>query len=143
MIAETTWKVGGNTDANIRFVVPKTAYANEITNPAESTTYSSKIGLMYVSDYGFAASSSAWSTVLDDYNSSSITSVNWMYMGLYEWTISRGADDSVDAFYVSYVGHVSSGGVDRGIAVRPVFYLASTATYSSGTGTSSNPIRIG
>ena len=51
-IAITIWKVGGNTDANIRNVVPSTAYQNEVVNPVttnttdNATTYSAKIGLM-------------------------------------------------------------------------------------------------
>ena len=93
-IATTTWKAGGNTSANINYVVPATAYANEITSPVttkttdNATTYSAKIGLMYVSDYGFAADPSAWTTNLSSY--SSYKWVNWMYLGSTEWTISRG-----------------------------------------------------
>ena len=139
-IATTTWKVGGNTLANIRDAVPKTAYANEITNSASSTTYSSKIGLMYISDYGFAASSTAWSTTLYSYNS--YTSVNWMYLGSTEWTISRRSDNSSEVFYVSW-GQVGNEETFYTFEVRPVFYLASSATYSSGMGTSDNPYRLG
>ena len=32
-IAETIWKVGGNTEANIQSQPAKTAYQNEIVNP--------------------------------------------------------------------------------------------------------------
>ena len=96
-IATVTWKVGGNTDANIRNVVPATTYQNEIVNPVttnttdNATTYSAKIGLMYVSDYGFAASPEAWTLTMSSYNNTTATNNNWMYMGLYEWTISRTA----------------------------------------------------
>ena len=60
-ISETTWKVGGNTDKNIRDVIPSVAYQNEIVGPVTTNTsdnateYSAKIGLMYARDYGFAA----------------------------------------------------------------------------------------
>ena len=96
-IATVTWKVGGNTYANIRNVVPATTYQNEIVNPVttnttdNATTYSAKIGLMYVSDYGFAASPEAWTLTMSSYNNTTATNNNWMYMGLYEWTISRTA----------------------------------------------------
>ena len=144
MISTTTWKVGGNTWSNIGEAVPKTAYANEITNPVtnttdNATTYSAKIGLMYVSDYGFAADSSAWSTTLDSYGS--YKSVNWMYLGSDEWTISRDSDSSGIVFYV-YSGLSNDSYVASCFAVRPVFYLTSLVLYPSGSGTSSDPIRI-
>ena len=71
-IATTTWKVGGNTYANIVTKTPSVAYQNEIVNPDatnttdNATTYDAKIGLMYVSDYGFAASPSAWDLALSN-----------------------------------------------------------------------------
>ena len=148
-IAETTWKVGGNTWANIGTQPAKTAYQNEIVNPETTnskdnkTEYSAKIGLMYASDYGFAAAPSAWTTQLSSYNGDAIKNVNWMYMGLVEWTISRIADDSSAAFYVYYDGHVDGRlvGYDA-YGVRPVFNLSSSVKFSSGDGTSSNPIRL-
>ena len=150
-IATTTWKVGGNTYANIRDVIPATAYQNEIVNPVTTNTtdnateYTAKIGLMYVSDYMYAAPQDKWTLVgngsaTTDYRAA--TSVNWMYMGLYEWTISRLADDSGGAFTVDYDGYVSDDGVDYYNAVRPSFSLLSSVTYSKGDGTQNSPIRI-
>ena len=148
-IAETTWKVGGNTWANIGEQPAKTAYQNEIVSPVttnttdNATTYSAKIGLMYASDYGFAAAPSAWTANLNTYNGDAIKNVNWMYMGLVEWTISRRADRSDHAFRVSFTGIVSYQWVDlSALAVRPVFYLSSSVTYAEGDGTQSSPIRI-
>lgn len=89
-IVETTWKIGGNTWENIGSVIPATAYLNEVIN--QTTIINAKIGLIYISDYGFSASPSSWATILSSYNNSNITAVNWMHMGLYEWTISRRSD---------------------------------------------------
>ena len=157
-IATTTWKVGGNTDANIYSKTPSVAYQNEVINPVTTNTtdntteYTAKIGLMYVSDYGFAADPSAWTTTLDNYDSSSVTAVNWMYLGLYEWTISRRAAVSNFAFYVANGGFVHFNDVyhndllpDRvgnGFGVRPSFNLESSITYVSGDGTQDSPIII-
>ena len=148
-IAETTWKVGGNTWANIGTQPAKTAYQNEIVSPVttnttdNATTYSAKVGLMYVSDYGFAAAPSAWTANLDTYNGEAIKNVNWMYMGLHEWTISRSADTSYVAFLVNNTGRVYRGTVGNpAYGVRPVFNLSSSVKFSSGDGTSSNPIRL-
>ncbi len=142
-IAKHTWKVGGNTASNIHNVTVPNTYKNEIATPVENTTYEAKVGLMYVSDYGYAAAPSAWTTNLKSYNSSSVTSVNWMYMGLYEWTISRRSDYSNHAFYVSKSGHVSGDrAVSNTLAVRPVLYLASETAYAGGNGTAGSPLLI-
>ena len=151
-IATTTWKVGGNTYANIRDVIPATAYQNEIVNPVTTNTtdnateYSAKIGLMYVSDYGFGADPSAWTTTLYNYdgsvNGSTIRSLNWMHMGYYEWTISRSAVGSDDAFGVGRGGGVVRDNVDDDLAVRPSFNLESSTTYVSGSGSADDPMVI-
>ena len=151
-IAMTTWKVGGNTNANIYEVVPATTYQNEIVNPDptystdNATEYTAKIGLMYASDYGFAADPSAWTTTLRNYigsvNGSTIRSLNWMYMGLHEWTISRYADYSFFAFLVYHYGYVSSYNVIISYGVRPSFYLESSTAYVSGSGSSDDPMVI-
>ena len=98
---------------------------------------------MYASDYGFAAAPSAWTTALYSYDGAAIKNVNWMYMGLYEWTISRNADDSYDAFRVYNTGDVSHNNVgDDAYAVRPVFYLTSSVNYVSGSGSATDPIVV-
>ena len=141
-IATHTWKVGGNTYSNIYYETAPNAYINEITSPAEETTYDAKVGLMYVSDYGYAAAPSAWNTTLDNYYSSSVRSVNWMYMGLYEWTIARSSGSSDNIFRVSISGMVDSNCVYYYYALRPVFYLTSETAYKSGSGTISSPILL-
>ena len=148
-IADTTWKVGGNTGANIKYQPAKTAYQNEIVSPVttnatdNATTYSAKVGLMYASDYGFAAAPSAWTANLNTYNGEAIKNVNWMYMGLYDWTISRNADNLSSAFCVVNTGMVDSGYVGGyAFGARPVFNLTSSVNYVSGSGTATDPILV-
>ena len=147
-IATVTWKVGGNTWANIGTKTSSVAYTNEITNPVttnttdNATTYSAKIGLMYVSDYGFAASPDAWTLTMSSYNNTTATNNNWMYMGLYEWTISRDADRSDRAFDVDFGGNVSNFNVHGNYGVRASFNLESSVSYVSGSGSMSDPIVI-
>ena len=147
-IAETTWKVGGNTYANIADVIPSVAYQNEILNPVTTNTtdnateFSAKIGLMYASDYGFAAAPSAWTANLSSYNGEAIKNVNWMYMGLLEWTISRSAVGAYGVFTVYNTGNVSSNNANYALALRPVFNLSSSVNYASGSGTAADPILV-
>ena len=145
-IATTTWKVGGTTPDNIMNAVPSVAYTNEITNPAENTTYSAKIGLMYASDYGFGAVPEAWTTIINYYgekiNGTPISSQNWMSMGYNEWTISHLLVSDNVVYTLDYLGHVGNMSIRDSYGVRPVFNLLSSVTYASGDGTLSNPIRI-
>ena len=138
-IATTTWKVGGGSSTYL-YDVPTTAYQYEVGSSASTTTYEAKIGLMYASDYGFAASSSAWTTKLSSYSSN--TSKNWLYLGSYEWTISRYSGGTTGAFVVGGSGGVGSDAVTSSCAARPSFNLESSVKYVSGSGTIENPIRI-
>ena len=150
-IAETTWKVGGNTWANIGTKPAKTAYQNEIVSPVTTNTtdnatdYSAKIGLMYVSDYMYAAPQDKWTLVGNNSDASTdyraTTSVNWMYMGLNEWNISRRANDAYTVFYVESTGDVYIS-ARNALAIRPVFYLTSSVNYASGSGTAADPILV-
>ena len=151
-IAITTWKVGGGTYENIGTSVPKTAYQNEVGSSASSTTYGAKIGLMYVSDYYYSASPSAWTLV--GHNSSDATkdyraakTINWLSLGSYEWTISRNSEFTNGAFLVagagvSGAGYVSYSNVLSSNGVRPSFNLESSVKYVSGSGSMSDPVRI-
>ncbi len=151
-IATTIWKVGGNAEAKIETVIPSIAYQNEIVNPNainstdNATEYSTKIGLMYVSDYYYSASPSAWTLV--GYDSDEIkdyriaTGDNWMYMGDHECTLSRRTEVSNFVFFVNLKGFVGSNGVKHDYAMRPSFNLESFVTYKFGSGTMNNPIRI-
>ena len=146
-IATTTWKVGGGTYANISQSVPATAYQYEVGSSA-STTVDKKIGLMYVSDYYYSASPSAWTLMgyndddeTKDYSAAKTT--NWLFLGSTEWTISRGSDDTYSAFGVDSIGSAPLfGRVSRGFAVRPSFNLLSSVKYVSGSGSMSDPVRV-
>ena len=146
-IATTTWKVGGGTPANISEVVPATAYKNEVGSSASRTIVNKKIGLMYVTDYYYSASPSAWTLV--GYNSSDATkdyraakTTNWLYLDSTEWTISRYSDDTYDAFAVFSTGYVGRYVVVTSRGVRPSFNLESSVKYVSGSGSMSDPVRV-
>ncbi len=142
LIAETTWHLGGMTS---RDNTAKAFYNGERNNTGYGSnpiTYSDEIGLMYPSDYGYAASPDAWATVIGDYDSSTITSNNWLYMELDEWTVTPNSSSSDYVFNVSSNGYLDSYSARLGYAARPVFYLESNVELSGGTGTSSDPYRL-
>ena len=148
MIADITWYVGGITRANGHNSNAKTAYDYEVgANKDTTTTVSSKIGMMYVSEYYYAASKDYWTlpganNEGNDYRTA--VNDNWLYTGLYEWAISRYSVGSDDAYGVSGGGYIVGDAVSGlgGRAVRPSFSLSSSIKFTSGEGTVIYPIRI-
>ena len=147
LIDNHEWIVGGNTIENIQEVTVKLVYRNEIINPISNTTYIAKIGLMYVSDYEYAANSTYWNYVGYTYSGPDYRDAinnNWMHMGLNEFTITlRNYNNNVHIIAANgSVSFVEARGSYTPTAVRPVFYLNSDVAYISGTGTQSDPFRI-
>ena len=144
LIAPTTWHLGGMTSPTN---TAKEFYDGERNNAgygSNPTTYTDEIGLMYPSDYGYAASPDAWTNNLFSYNNSTITASNWLYMGLYEWPITpRSSDSSPDhLFRVSFNGALYTYNGYLGYSARPVFYLESNVQLQGGSGTSIDPYTL-
>ena len=146
--ANTTWYLGGTSTNQ---ATPKQFYGYE----RGTTVYSGRptsditaIGLMYPSDYGYAASPDYWSYPF--YSSSGGSSdyrfainSNWLYLGSVEWTITPNSSNSNYVFYVFYNGIVDNYyNARRGNAVRPVFYLKSNVALVDGVGSSGDPYRV-
>ena len=123
---------------------PKSIYQNEYVNGTLIGGSSNKIGLISVSDYGYASSSKVWNTSVDD---KAAQKENWL-SNLYTWSISVSFSGTVGSYdYSVERAYVVGGGIiemDIPIAdtVRPAFYLASSVTYAGGSGTRTDPIRI-
>ena len=108
------------------------------------TNYTSKLALMYPSDYGYASSGCRrGEQTLNDYNNDACISTNWLYYNYYEWTLAANIVSEATAFSIWYDGRFDStfGTSDR-ISVRPVTYLTSNVKIASGTGTSSDPYQL-
>ena len=135
-IATHSWKVGGM--ARDTSATAKDYYDTEVGTGQSGYEETMKIGLMYVSDYGYGASEEYWTTELNNYEPT--VDSNWMYLGAYEWLISR--TSGINTFYVYSSGYVGDGRVDLTNAVRPSFYLESDVTYASGSGSMTDPLKI-
>ena len=142
-IKEAIWYLEGDIDCN-GIIGMKTNYINEITKSTK--TIQEKIGLIYVSDYGYAASPDHWTTDLTNYEPAS--NDIWLN-GNNEWTItnitrlSEFAEDVHVIFTDFVVGSYFDGKTVKDLyAVRPVFYLNSDVKLTSGIGTQTDPYRI-
>ena len=153
MIKDVTWYLGGFKYDEYRNYNVKQFYAGErdsngygsnptIYGPENANGNSTKIGLMYPSDYGYAAYPDAWTTNLYSYSSSTIIDNNWLYMGLVEWLITHNLSEVNQCLRISYDGPVLTISANAGYSVRPVFYLKSNILYVEGDGTKASPYRI-
>ena len=137
LIAESTWQVGGMHFSNTN--TAKQYYDVEVGTGQSGYEETMKIGLMYVSDYGYGANPEKWTTTLTEDN---FGTDNWIYFSSNEWTISQHNPLFTFSIDSSYGGRVIIIQNIRLFAVRPSFYLNSTVTYISGSGTQSDPFRI-
>ena len=139
LIAETTWQVGGMTQNNS--YTTKQYYDVEVGTGQSGYEETMKIGLMYVSDYGYGASPEKWTTALYEEN---YGTDNWLYLDSNDWFISCLTVSMSNAFFVksNNGGSVNNTTVSNALAVRPSFSLESSVVLTGGTGTASDPYRI-
>ena len=134
IIEDTSWKISANvTKAEY---TPSEFYVEE---KIDSSVGTSKVGLINASDYGFAASPSAWTLNLTNYNDTVATSNNWIFINVNEWILPSG--DSGYVFYLSNTGDLPSyGQANSAYNVRPTLYLQASVKYAGGLGTKDSPI---
>lgn len=140
-IVNLTWNTGGVlTTYGLGTVY--NAYSYEVGLNKNDSYVTNKIGLLYLSDYGYAASNSYWTYNLSAY--SAAKSGNWLDdAGLNEWIMTANKNNINQAYYIASNGNVSTIGVTTPLHVRPVFYLDVIMKRTGGSGTVSDPYRLG
>lgn len=139
MIVNYSWIVGGNSYDSLLNSKPAGVFKNEVIN--SKNVFEARIGLMYASDFLYAADPSSWTNSSSTYNNSLNS---WLYMGINEFTITKISDTTDQVVRINKDGHLENFGVYRAEpnSVRPVFVLSENVRYITGDGTYTNPIRI-
>ena len=133
-IESTTWYLG---PSDTEEYTARQFYNKEHN---KSKTCTDKIGIMYVSDYGFAALPKYWKIIVGNYDGDGANN-DWIYIPETEqWTIVSNTSDKV--YHVSGIGWVFIAKPSSAEPVRPVFSLSTDVTFSSGNGTPGNPFII-
>ena len=143
----TAWFLGGISTSNL---TPKEVYLLEIgkSGDLENTqTDIGAVGLMHVSDYGYAASPSYWTYVFhsatgENHDYREAISENWLYSGKSEWTLTVDNTTNNNVYSLYGSGKVDRNGARNAFMVRAVIYLNASAIYSSGDGTINNPYTL-
>jgi len=117
-------------------------YKNGVAGDADATT-TGAIGLMYPSDYGYAAyginCDNKTSMTLYNYENG-CASVDWLLLeNTWEWLISPRPDNAYSAFNVGGGIGAYGGDVFSGAVARPVLYLEADVMIASGSGTKADP----
>lgn len=145
MIVPVTWYLGGGSDVALtadqmysyeRGTAHYGSYPTTLTNK--------KVGLMYVSDYAYAAFYQACSRdTLLNYYTGNCTVNNWLYGQVYEWTITP-YTPLANGVYLIYVNGplYYEEGVNMGYTVRPVVYLDANVYLLDGDGSETDPYII-
>ena len=137
------WYLGGH---NSNTVQPKKMYEYERGTTVFSgytdiakTEWTGPVGLIYPSDYGYAADRTHCTETLFNYYYATCTENNWLYKNSNYRIMSPDSDDSRSVFLVYSSGSVVGLNAYNALGVRPAIYLKSNILIESGDGSSSNP----
>ena len=106
------------------------------------------VGLIYPSDYGYASGKLCSDSVSVNSYNESCKDRNWIFNNSNQWLITPRSDSSYLVFYLNSTGTVSiiyiptPEGAAKLRNVRPTFFLTSTTTIVSGTGSIDDPYVI-
>ena len=138
MVEDVYFNVGAGDDT---YKTAANYYTQEIATHATST---SKIGLMYASDWGYAIE--GFTGVLGGSGSPQNSSdKNWLYSNGEELTMSAYSYGNFSSSLRTTIDGYLNGNLSPsyGASTRPVLYLKSNVYVVSGTGTKVDPYRIG
>ena len=135
MVEDVYFNVGAG---DYKFKTASNYYTQEI---ATHTTSTSKIGLMYASDWGYAIK--GFTGVLGgDGSPENLSDKNWLFSNGFEWTMSA-CDSTIPLAVYSYGFLHDPDTAGFGYSIRPVLYLKSNVYVVSGNGSKVEPYRIG
>ena len=151
MIGDAKWYLGSTTTRTItasnwyKYERGTTVYSGRSTN------WTGKVGLMYLSDYGYATSggsttdrASCLANPITKWTNSSVSDCknnDWMYKSnSWYWTMTPSSNNDYDVFYFDASGFVYNlDAYSLGGNIIPVVHLKSTIKVISGSGTKDSP----
>ena len=153
MIGDAKYYLGGYASAGVT-VVNMYSYERKISGSdyyysSNPTNWTGKLGLMYISDYGYASDAcenKKLYTINGDTNViSTCNTTNWLYNVVQEWLLNQWSGVRTHAFQkYNNSGMIHNSRTELGnFGVRPVLYLKPDVKITGGDGTSTNPYILG
>ncbi len=142
IVLPLNWIIKGLSENELQNGNASDIYKSELFyNDLSNNIYNDEIGLLYVSDYMYAAYPKYWLIKASDFNESN--NDNWLHLGANEWTISKNSDNGSKVFYINEKGNIKSfEGNKMSFAIRPTFYIHDYVGFISGDGTKTDPFLI-
>ena len=140
MIEKTTWNLGGlayNTKPVNKLYESERGAEVYSGHETKSSDY---IGLIYPSDYGFASTDESCS---QDPFGITCKNNNWLYKGVWYWTISPYSPNASSVFSVDSGGYLNNNLALYRDNVRPSVYLKSDIKIVSGSGKKNDMFKLG
>ena len=153
MIGDTLWYLGGTSNyASSTNGLTSHFYSYERGTTVYSgrdTSWVGKVGLMYLSDYGYATSggsttdrNACLNKELYNWKSNDFSDCknnDWIFNQSNQWTITPHSSYSCSVFTLINAGYVNGSDAYYAYGVRPVVFLKSNIKIVDGDGSSSNP----
>ena len=156
-IESVVWNIGSPKGTSVSTMYSEER-GSEVPLNHLSTKWTGKVGLMYPSDYGYATSGGkttnrdkCLATYMENWYDSTVSDCkenDYLYHGIWEWTLSPSWRTYYTVFLIAPSGLVSTSGADKLVynsnrpAVYPALYLKSDISISQGNGSSSNPYQL-
>ena len=147
MVENVIWYLGGKGSSGY---TADAFYAGERDSTSiysgNASSITGYIGLMYASDYGYSvlSSSCARTTNLSSYITSACGGSSWLRKEVSEWTNTHNSGSSSKLLFYNHDGALTTSDNAYGCFItRPVLYLNSTVQKISGSGTITEPFKIG
>ena len=135
--------LGGYSDADLKTPAIYLAERGTTTSSGNVLYWDGKVGLMYPSDYGYAAGNDCVTNTAPYYYNDGCMNKDWLYRSNSdEWTMTPWASVADYVWYVDYYGRTTSFKAYDRYNPRPVFYLKSSVSITGGTGTESDPYLV-
>ncbi len=113
-------------------------------NEINDLTYEDYVGLVHINDYMYGTLPNYWNTEAVNYTQDAVKNSDWLYLGIYEWTISRVSNNGNVVKILDRTGLASNSFfVYANYGARPVIYLSSDVKTIDGSGLETEPFKIG
>ena len=147
LIDNALWYLGGGNSTDLYADDYYTMERGTTTYGSNQTRWTGKIGIMYPSDYAYAADLSLCKLTGYNYESegSNCATTDWLFNSGYQWLISHNSSFSPRTWSVDRTGYVDNGAgnyVGNFWMIRPVGVLKPDVTIVEGEGTNANPYKI-
>ena len=147
-INKSRYYLGGYSTADVKTTA---MYGNERGvsryDASRPLYWDGNIGLMYPSDYGYAAGNACViGTNLSHYGNfdGGCKNTDWLFNNKSEWLMSPYSSHSIYAFPLFSLGYIDddTNNANNTFSIRPAFYLKPNTSITSGDGSSTNPYLI-